>query len=178
MNFSEIAESRFSCRSYDENKKIEPEKLNQIIKSALLAPSACNAQPYRITVCGGQMAKRIAKATMGPGINTFVSQAPILLVLSEHDYNKSASIGAKIKKNDYRSIDIGILAAYITSEAEAQGISNCILGWFDDQKIRTICGLSHPVRLVISLGYPGDQLSKPTKKRKEEEELVSYLLDD
>ena len=48
-------------------------------------------------------------------------------------------MGAKLKKNDYRSIDIGIAAAYITAEAAAQGLGSCILGWLDDEKIRAIC---------------------------------------
>jgi hypothetical protein len=40
-----------------------------------------------------------------------------LLVLSEHPYVASAALGAKVKGNDHRSIDIGVLAAYITAEA-------------------------------------------------------------
>ena len=83
-------------------------------------------------------------------------------------------MGAKLKNNDYRSIDIGIVTAYITAEAAAQGLSTCILGWLDDAKIRKICDLEHPVRLVITLGYAkeGDPLRK--KARKELTELVSY----
>lgn len=177
MNFTEIAESRASCRSYDEKRQIEPEKLNRILKSGRLAPSACNSQPYHITVCKGESAKKVAKETQGVGINSFASDAPVLLVISEHDYNKTAAMGAKWKKNDYRSIDIGILAAYLTAEAEAQGISSCILGWFDDQKIRSICGLKNAVRLVICLGYASEGLSFPQKKRKSEKELISYISD-
>ena len=46
-------------------------------------------------------------------------QAPVLIVISECDYVKSAAVGAKLKKNDYRSMDIGIAAAYLTAEAGA-----------------------------------------------------------
>ena len=79
-----------------------------------------------------------------------------------------------MKNNDYRSIDIGILAAYITAEAAAQGLGTCILGWLDDEKIREICGLDAQVRLVITLGYPKADDHLRTKKRKDIEELVSY----
>ena len=34
-------------------------------------------------------------------------------------YVKSAAMGAKVKGNDYRSIDIGIVTAYLTAEAAA-----------------------------------------------------------
>jgi nitroreductase len=86
------------------------------------------------------------------GMNKFATDAPVLLVISERPYVASAALGAKVKKNDYRSIDIGILAAYITAEATAQGLSTCILGWLDDAKLRELCHLDAPVRLVITLG--------------------------
>ena len=175
MNFYEIAQNRQSCRSYDPELPVEEEKLTAILESARLSPSACNGQPYHFTVCRGENAKAVAKATMGMGMNKFAADAPILLIISEKPYVKSAAVGAKLKKNDYRSIDIGIAAAYITAEAAAQGLGTCILGWFDDDAIRKICNLDGAVRLVITIGYPkaGDQL-RP-KKRKDLEELVTQL---
>ena len=173
MNFTEIAQTRQSCRGYDESRDVEQQKLDAILESARLAPSACNGQPYHFTICRGQTAKEVAAATAGLGMNKFAVQAPVLIVLSEEPYCKSAAMGAKLKGNDYRSIDIGITTAYLTAEATAQGLSTCILGWLDDAKIRSICGLSHPVRLVITLGYAKDDTVRP-KKRKEIAELVSY----
>ena len=175
MNFTEIAENRQSCRSYDAERKVEQEKLFRILESARLAPSACNGQPYAITVCIGEAAQRVAKATQGLGMNKFADNAPVLLVISERPYIKSAAFGAKVKNNDYRSIDIGIIAAYITAEATAQGLGTCILGWLDDAKIREICGLEEPVRLVITLGYPKDDDKLRSKKRKEMNELVKFV---
>jgi hypothetical protein len=43
------------------------------------------------------------------GMNKFASDAPVLMVISETPYSKTAALGAKLKNNDYRSIDIGIL---------------------------------------------------------------------
>ena len=175
MNFTEIALARQSCRVYDETRPVEQEKLEAILEAARLAPSACNGQPYHFTVCSGETAKAVAKACGGLGMNKFAVQAPICIVISEMPYLKSAAMGAKVKNNDYRSIDIGIATAYLTAEATAQGLSTCILGWLDDTKIRDICGLSYPVRLVITLGYAkeGDKLRD--KKRKGLTELVKYL---
>ena len=174
MNFMEIANTRQSCRSYDEARIVEREKLDAILEAARLAPSACNGQPYHFTVCRGDITKDVAKATQGMGMNKFASQAPVLIVVSEMPYVKSAAMGARVKNNDYRSIDIGITAAYLTAEATAQGLGTCILGWFDDDKIRTLCGIEHPVRLVITLGYPKDDAIRP-KKRKDRAELVTEL---
>ena len=173
MNFTEIAQNRQSCRKYDENRPVEQEKLDAIVNAVRIAPSACNGQPYFLTVCRGEKAQEVAKATMGMGMNKFAAQAPVLIVISEAPYVKSAALGAKVKNNDYRSIDIGIAAAYLTAEATAQGLGSCILGWFDDGKIRDICSLDSPVRLVITLGYPLDALRE--KKRKDTDELVQYI---
>jgi nitroreductase len=173
MNFTEIALSRQSCRKYDETRPVEQEKLDAILNAVRLSPSACNGQPYFLTVCRGEKAKAVAEATMGMGMNKFAAQAPVLLVLSEMPYVKSAALGAKVKGNDYRSIDIGIAAAYLTAEATAQGLSTCILGWLDDAKIRSICQLEYPVRLVITLGYAKEDDKLRPKKRKTLSELVS-----
>ena len=173
MNFSEIAKNRYSCRNYNPDKAVEEEKLSAVLSSARLAPSACNGQPYMLTVSRGEKAKKVARATMGMGLNKFASDAPVLIVISEMPYVKSAALGAKVKGNDYRSIDIGIVAAYITAEAAAQGLGSCILGWLDDAKIREICSLDGAVRLVITLGYPKD-VKIPEKKRKDFESLIKY----
>ena len=175
MNFTEINKTRQSCRKYDPSRAVEEDKLSAILEAARLAPSACNGQPYHITVCRDQAALAVAKATQGMGMNKFSSDAPVMLVISEMPYVKTAAFGARVKKNDYRSIDIGIVAAYITAAATEQGLGTCILGWLDDAEIRDICSLDGTVRLVISLGYAaqGDKLRE--KKRKDMEELVKTV---
>ena len=175
MNFTEIAENRQSCRAYNPARAVEQEKLDRILASARLSPSACNGQPYQITVCRGEAAKRVALATQVMGKNKFAIDAPVMLVLSEMPYVATAALGAKVKKNDYRSIDIGIAAAYITAEATAQGLGTCILGWLDDAKIREICGMEGTVRLVITLGYAKEDDKLRPKKRKDMDELVKIV---
>lgn len=173
MNFTEIARTRQSCRRYDPTRAVEEEKLTAILEAARLAPSACNGQPYHLTVCRGDTALAAAKATMGMGMNKFAADAPIIIVISEKPYAKTAALGAKVKGNDYRSIDIGIVAAYLTAEATAQGLSTCILGWLDDDKLRKICDLDGTVRLVITLGYAAEGDPLREKKRKPLSELIS-----
>ena len=175
MNFSEIAKKRQSCRIYDNLKNVEDEKIQAILESAILSPSACNAQPYHFTVCKGEKAKEVAEATRGMGMNKFTEDVPVMIVISEEAYNKTAGVGAILKDNDYRTIDIGIACAYLTAEATAQGLETCILGWLDDKKIRKICDLKHPVRLVVALGYPKENYELREKKRKSFDELVTVI---
>lgn len=175
MNFKEIAVNRQSCRNFDGSKIVEKEKIDNILEMARLSPSACNGQPYHITVCSGDIARKVAKETTSMGMNKFTKDAPIMLVISEKPYVKTAALGAKVKGNDYRSIDIGILSAYITAAACEEGLSTCILGWLNSDEICKICSLSGAVRLVIALGYaaPDDKLR--AKKRKTVEELVTFM---
>ena len=175
MNFTEIATTRQSCRKYDAERPVEREKLDAVLESGRLSPSACNGQPYHLTVCHGDAAKKVAACVTGMGMNKFAADAPVLIVISEEAYVASAALGAKIKKNDYRSIDIGIVAAYLTAEAAAQGLATCILGWFDDEKIREICSLDKPVRLVITLGYAQQDDTLREKKRKSPDELIRHI---
>ena len=175
MNFMEIANARQSCRSYDESRPVEQEKLDAVLEAARLAPSACNGQPWHITVCKGEITKEVALLTRGlGGMNKFAVQAPTMIVLSEMPYVKSAALGAKVKNNDYRSMDIGIACAYLTAEATAQGLSTCILGWFDDEKVRKLCDIEHPIRLIITLGYAKEDDPLRKKVRKNINDLVTY----
>ena len=175
MNFTEIAMARQSCRRYDPTREVEREKLYAVLAAARLAPSACNGQPYRITVCRGENAMAVAEACSGPGMNKFAVDAPVMLVISEKPYVATAAFGAKLKKNDYRSIDIGILAAYITAEAAAQGLGTCILGWLNEDEVCKICNLDGRARLVITLGYAKDDDKLRVKKRKEMRDLVKIV---
>ncbi|MBQ8431663.1 MAG: nitroreductase family protein [Clostridia bacterium] len=175
MDFQELIYQRQSCRNFDPARPIEEEKLEAILEAGRLAPSACNGQPYRFTLCCGEAARNVASATMGMGMNKFTAEAPVMLVLSEEAYVASAALGAKVKGNDYRSIDIGIAAAYLTAAATEQGVGSCILGWFDDAKVREICGLQKPVRLIIALGYPKENEVLRSKKRKDASELIGRI---
>lgn len=175
MNFMEIAHARQSCRKYDAARTVEPEKLAAVLEAGRLAPSACNSQPYHFTVCQGEAAKAVADNVTGMGLNAFAKDVPVMIVISEGEYSPSAALASKRKGNDYRSIDIGIAASYLTAEAEAQGLATCILGWFDDKAVREICHLDRPIRLIITLGYAAEGDVYRTKKRKSTEELVTFL---
>ncbi len=175
MDFLEIAKVRQSCRNFDATRAVEEEKLSRILEAARLAPSASNGQPYHLTVCTGTLAKRVAEATQEGGANKFSSDAPVQLVVSEKPNIKVTIDGAKTTGTDYRAIDIGIATAYLTAEATTQGLSTCILGWLNGEKIQKLCSIDGAIRLVISLGYAkADDKLRP-KKRKTTEELITII---
>ena len=83
-------------------------------------------------------------------------------------------MGAKIKDKYFPLIDIGIAAAHITLAAEAEGLGSCILGWFDERKLKELAGIpaSKHLLLDIVVGYPVK--GKRQKSRKPVEKVVSY----
>ena len=86
----------------------------------------------------------------------------------------SSKVGATIKDKDYSLFDIGIATENICIQAKAEGIGSCIIGWFDEKKIRKLLEIprSKRVELIITLGYSLSEQRE--KKRKPQEETVSY----
>ena len=61
----------------------------------------------------------------------------------------------------------------MTAEAAAQGLGSCIIGWFDDETVRSVCGVKGRTRLVIALGYAKEGDPLRPKVRKTRAELVN-----
>jgi nitroreductase len=172
----EIILNRQSDRKYSE-RAVEKEKLERIIEAGRMSPSACNAQPWKfIVVTEQKLVKEVAEAASAKllGMNSFVTQAPVQIVIVRESPNFSSKVGASIKNKDYSLIDIGIAAENICLQAEAEGLGSCIIGWFDEKMLRKILMIpgSKRVELIITLGYSLSE--KRDKRRKPAEETVSY----
>ena len=134
-DFLKLVASRQSDRAYDMSRPVEPEKLERILEAARLAPSACNAQPWKFVVINDpELSVKVGKATAGLGMNKFAKDAPVHILVVEESMNVTSFLGAKIKDKYFPLIDIGIATAHITLAAESEGLGSCILGWFDDIK--------------------------------------------
>jgi nitroreductase len=168
--------SRQSDRKYND-LPVEKEKLERIVEAGRMAPSACNAQPWKfIVVTDPELVLRIAEAASAKliGMNSFVAQAPAILVIVREKPNMSSKVGATIKNKDYSLIDIGIATENICLQAKAEGIGSCIIGWFDERMLRKLLNIprSKRVELIITLGYSLSEQRE--KRRKPAGETVSY----
>ncbi len=143
-----------------------------------MAPSACNAQPWKFIVVDDPALKAgIAGTTTLPlsGMNKFVKEAPVLIVITMEAANITSTLGSKIKRKHFPLMDIGIAAGHICLAATAEGLGSCMVGWFDEAAVikqLSIPDQSRPV-LIITLGYPkSDHVRK--KQRKPLEKIVSF----
>ncbi len=177
MDFLDFVSKRQSVRAYDTQRPVEKEKIKRILQAAQLAPSACNAQPWHIIVVDEpELKNKVSDTTSARalGMNHFTKQAPVHLLLVEEKVNLSSGIGGWIKKKDYAQLDLGIVAAHIVLAAQAEGLGTCIVGWFDEDKVRSLLHIpsSKRVWLDIVIGYSNQSLRK--KSRKPIDSIVSY----
>jgi nitroreductase len=168
--------NRQSDRKYS-NKPVDKEKLERIIEAGRMAPSACNAQPWKfIVVTDPGLVAKIADAASAKliGMNTFVAQAPVQIVVVREKPNFSSKVGATIKNKDYSLIDIGIATENICLQAQAEGLGSCIIGWFDENALKKLLDIpkSKRVELIITIGYSLSEHRE--KRRKPPEETVSF----
>ena len=167
MDFYQLVEARQSCRAYDSTREVEMEKLTRIIEAARLAPSACNSQPWHlITVTDVNRRQEVAQALTSIGMNKWVDQATAFVVIVQESPNFTARLGGWIKNKHFPLIDCGIVSSHITLAATQEGLGSCILGWFDEKRMRQILEIprSKRVLMVISLGYATDPHSKHQSK--------------
>lgn len=174
-DFLNLVLSRQSDRAFDKQRTVETEKLERILEAARLAPSACNAQPWRfVVVTDPTLLEKVGKAASGLGMNKFAKDAPVHILIIEESANFTSFLGGKVKDKHFPLIDIGISAAHLVLAAESEGLGSCILGWFDEKEIKQIVGIPSSKRLLLDVivGYP--LKGKKTKSRKDKEKVVSY----
>ncbi len=177
IRFLELATKRQSDRGYLD-KAIEKEKLELCLEAARISPSASNSQPWTFIVVNDKELKdKVAKATFNSlvSFNKFTVSAPVIIVMVIEKPKLVTQIGASVKKREYPLIDIGIAAEHLCLQAAELGIGSCMLGWFDEKKIKSLLKIPKDKRLglAISLGYPkSDRIRE--KIRKPFNEVVKY----
>lgn len=177
MNFLELANKRQSTRAFDKDRAVEKDKIERIIEAGRLSPSACNAQPWHfIVVDDPELKDKVADAASARmlGMNHFTKQAPVHIVIVEEKVNFSSGIGGLIKDKHFAHVDIGIACAHICLAAEDEGLGSCILGWFNETKMKKLLNIPDSKRVILDIiiGYPAQAIK--SKKRKPLNEIVSY----
>lgn len=176
-NFLTLAKQRQSDRAFDPDRSVEKDKLQRILEAACIAPSACNSQPWHFIVVDDPALKNsVADATSSRilGINHFTKQAPVHIVVVEEKPNLSAGFGSWVKDKNFAHLDVGIAAAHIVLAAEDEGLGSCILGWFDEDKMRKVLGIPSGKRVLLDIILGYSVQPDREKKRKPAEEVISY----
>ena len=171
----DLIASRQSDRAYDTEKEVDKAVIERIIETARLAPSACNSQPWHlIAVTDKDKRMAVADALASMGMNKFASQAPCHIVIVQESPNFSARIGGWVQNKHYPLIDCGIMAAHITLLATEEGLGSCILGWFDEKKMKKALGIPKGKKVLLDIVFGHSVQKFREKNRKKAEEISSF----
>jgi nitroreductase len=176
-SFLDMVKTRQSTRAYS-SREVTADQVERCLEAARMSPSACNAQPWKFIVVNDPVLKNaLADATQDRilPLNHFTKQAPVHVVIVREKANLTSSIGQVVKDKEYPVMDIGIAALHFCLQAVEEGLGTCIIGWFNEKKVRKLLSVPRKKRieLIITVGYPATDEIRP-KKRKPKEEVVAY----
>ncbi|OGR67629.1 MAG: hypothetical protein A2081_00780 [Elusimicrobia bacterium GWC2_61_19] len=166
--FLELAAARRSIRKY-KPVPVERAKLDICLEAARLAPSACNAQPYKFIVLADPAArKKFCDAAFGGvySVTKFAAAAPALALVVAETGKVSAWLGNQLRDTNFRLVDIGIAAEHFVLAAAEQGLGTCWIGWFDAKAGAKALGMGagKKIEVMLSVGYP-DEAPAPRPRR-------------
>lgn len=178
MKSIELFNIRQSVRKYSDTK-VSQEALYHCLQAARLAPSASNSQPWKFIIVEQEPIRtRVAQATFSEIIpfNKFTMQAPVIVVIIIDKPKLMTRLAMKVKKRDWQLVDIGIVATHFCLQAAEDGLGTCMLGWFDEKKVKEILKIpaDKTIGLLITVGYAPGGYPLRMKIRKPLEEMVRH----
>lgn len=159
MNFLELVTKRHAARIYSD-REITEKDLEFILECARLAPTAFNAQKFKLVVAQDKsLIKEIAEAAESP----FVAKASAVIV----------AIGLDTEYK-YNVVDISIVLDHVQLAAADREIGSCWVGTIGHDRVDKLLDIKTPAKVIsiMSLGYDTGKILP--KKRKSSEELFSF----
>jgi len=167
MSFLSLARRRQSDRGFS-GAPVERELIDRCLEAAMLAPSACNSQPwFFVAVDDPPLRAAVADALSDAVMNRFAPTAPVLVAVVAEAPSLIPRLGGMIKDKPYHLMDIGMAVEHFCLQAADEGLGTCIIGWFDEPLVKRLLGIpkSKRVPLVIAAGYPADPAIRPKVRK-------------
>ena len=147
MDFLKFAEERYSVRKF-ENKHLEKEVIDKILKAGHIAPTGCNFQPQRILVLNTDESIEKLKSTTKCHFD-----APCAFLVC---YNKDETWTRPYDEAISAPIDVSIVATHMMLEAHSLGVGSCWVMHFNPALMKETFNIPKsfvPVALLV-MGYP------------------------
>jgi len=167
MEFSELIASRYSVRSYKPDA-VEDDKLRQVLEAAIIAPTACNIQPFRVIVVETKGIREELKRVYPAD---WFSDAPLVICVC------AVPSEAWVRRGDQKNhcdIDAAIAMDHIILAATNLGLGTCWIAAFDPKAAREVLEIPDDLIPVLftPLGYPADRPRE--KSRRTLNEMVIF----
>ena len=168
MEFIDVITERYSVRGYLD-KEVEKEKLEYVLKTATLAPTGVNAQPFKVYVI--DTAKHEEELSKIYGAKWFVEAPYVLCVVAVIDQAWTRPWDQK----NIADIDATIVMDHMILAAQDVGLGTCYIGAFKKQEAHRFLNLAENEEAVLftPLGYPNAE--PRDTPRKELDEFVVYV---
>ncbi|OPX44961.1 5,6-dimethylbenzimidazole synthase [Ruminiclostridium hungatei] len=155
--FLDLLKSRRSIRKF-ETREVEKEKLDTILKSALLAPSSRSKRPWEfVVVTDKEILQKLARSKEQG--SSFLSGAPLgIAVIADHE------------ACDVWVEDVSIASILIQLSAQSLGLGSCWIqvrerfhseseGVTADNYIKAVLNIpeKYSVECIIAVGYPAEE---------------------
>jgi len=163
----DLIRERWSPRAYDTSRPVSPADLWRLFEAARWAPSSRNEQPWRfIVIDRAAHADEFAAvvSTLTAGNQAWAPLAPVFIVAAA-----KLTIGPSADPNRHALYDTGQAVAYLTMQAQSQGLAARQMEGFDRMRAAEICQVPADVDLaaIIALGYPGPPEVLPNEKHRQ-----------
>lgn len=170
MEFLKLAKERYSCRKFAE-RKIEGEKIEQILEAAQAAPTAHNIQPFHIWVI--EKTEDVEKIKMATPCHF---DAKLFFVLGAKE---SEGWTRKYDGKGFADVDTAIVGTHMMMEIEDLGLATTWVGHFKSQVMTEQFPMMEGYELlaIFPVGYAAED-AKPIDmhfQRKSMDELVTRL---
>ncbi|MCC5911778.1 MAG: nitroreductase family protein, partial [Clostridiaceae bacterium] len=153
----ELLKKRRSIRKF-KSQKIEKEKIDLLVKSALLSPSSKGIRPWEfVVITDEQVIEKLATAKEHGSV--FIKNAPLAIVVLGDE-----------GKNDVWIEDTSIASVIIQIMAESIGLGSCWVqirernhkpGVLAEDYVREVLSIPETRRVesIIAIGYPNEEKS-------------------
>jgi nitroreductase len=154
MEFDDVIRNRHSIRTFTD-QPVEADKLQQILETANLAPSAGNLQAYEIYVV--MDLKKRDGLSCAALAQDYIAKAPVALVFCTHPeltQGRYTERGTRL----YTVQDATIACSFAMLAATNLKLGSVWVGTFDEKVVRTIIGApetQEPV-VILAIGYPDE----------------------
>ena len=173
MDFWQVLHSRHAVRDFAPGRDVPAERVADLLRAAVEAPSAGNLQSWHFYVVRRPAVRAaLAEAALG---QSFVADAPVVIVVCA-DPERSATRYRERGRRLYTYQDTAAATENLLLAATALGLGACWVGAFDEEAARQALGA--PRRLVpvamVPIGYPAVPGARETERRPLEE-VTTYI---
>ncbi len=149
MDFLTLASERYSVRKF-KNTPVEQDKVDNLLKAAQLAPTACNFQPQRVFVLNSE--ESLAKLR---NCTKWHFDCPLAMIVC---YDKNECWTRRYDNTQSGVVDASIVTTHIMLEAAQIGLGSTWVMSYNPEAVRSEFDLPENIEAVaiLVMGYPAD----------------------